>query len=351
MPERLMIDSGAFSVWSSGKTIDLDEYIRYCKSRPNIDVFVGLDVIPPKGTKLTPEVKDEVAKEGWKNYLKMIRHVPMEKVVPVYHRGDHIKWLETMLDFGCPYIGLAPRFDGTGMERRFKFLVDCSKLLVDSEGKCVRKVHGFAVTNHKMMTMFPWYSVDSATFTQLGSWGAILVPRLRNGIWDFTAPPYRIFCSIIATKRQQAEHHLLAMKEQRPSLYKIVKKWLDENRVGLGEHRIVESNGKRPEKFTERWGDRSKTKIMQIIEPGVCNYDQVRRWINAVFYHMANDALPIQHLYLAGNGPCLEVDVQIRYRLQSYAEGQSRIDWLYKRLGSYEQPFEYPMKDLTFSFK
>lgn len=117
-----MIDSGAFSVWNSGGKIDLDSYIKYCKERPNLSVIVGLDVIPPKGAKLTDELKDKVATEGWNNYLKMIRHLPMEKVVAVFHRGDSYKWLEKMLDFGCPYIGLSPRHDGTGSDRRDKFL-------------------------------------------------------------------------------------------------------------------------------------------------------------------------------------------------------------------------------------
>lgn len=352
MPLKLMIDSGAFSVWNSGKTIDLDDYIKYCQARPNLSVIVGLDVIPPKGVKLTPMVKEEVAKQGWNNYLKMIRKLPMEKVVPVYHRGDHIKWLETFLDFGCPYIGLSPRFDGAEIGRRFKFLSDCKKITIGSDGKPIAKAHGFAVTNHRMMTMYPWYSVDSATWTQVAAWGGILVPRLRGDEWDFSQPPYRVFCSVVAMKRHQAEHHLLAMKEQRPQLFKIVDRWLRENGVGIGEHRIIPADGKKPKKVVEKWADRDKTKILQVVVPGVCNSDQVRRWINTVFYHKCNDALPITNLYLAGNGPCCQVEEQIRYRLRSFAEGRLTTDWVYPMVGWYKQPPAFPFDEpLNFSMK
>lgn len=338
-----MIDSGAFSVWKSGKTIDLDAYIKYCKSRPDLSVVVGLDVIPPRGAKLTDSLKDKVASEGWNNYLKMIREIPMEKVVPVFHRGDHIKWLEVMLDFGCPYIGLSPRFDGTSMDRRFRFLNEAKKLIYDSSGNPITKVHGFAVTNHKMMTDFKWYSVDSATWTQVASWGGILVPMKVRGKWDFTKPPLRIFCSVVAAKRHNPLHHLLAMKEQRPQLFEVVIEWLEENNVGLGKHTIEDANGRKPKNVVERWEDRTKTKILKIKERGVTNCDQVRRWINAIYYHRVNDTLPtVQNLYLAGNGPIPPTEEQIRYRLRSFVEGTVTTDWLYRRLDQWDQPFAFP---------
>lgn len=352
MPLKLMIDSGAFSVWNVGKKIDLDAYIKYCRSRPNLSIVVNLDVIPPKGLKLTEELKEATCNEGWSNYMKMIRVLPMEKVIPVFHRGENFKWLEKYLDFGSPYIGLSPRFDGTHMSRRYKFLMDCRKILVGSDGKCIVKTHGFAVTNHSMMTMFPWYSVDSATWTQIAAWGAIMVPKLKDGQWDFHSKPYRVFCSVVSANRQQAEFHLLAMQEQRPRLFKIVKKWLDENGVGLGIHNIIPSNGSKPKKIVEKWADRDKTKILQVVEPGVCNSDQVRRWINTVFYHRCNDALKITNLYLAGNGPCTQVEEQIRFRLRSFVEGQLTTDWIYPLVGWYKQPFKFPMNEpLNFSMR
>ena len=342
MPLKLMIDSGAFSVWKSGKTIDLDAYIKYCKSRPDLSVVVGLDVIPPRGAKLTDSLKDKVASEGWNNYLKMIREIPMEKVVPVFHRGDHIKWLEVMLDFGCPYIGLSPRFDGTSMDRRFRFLNEAKKLIYDSSGNPITKVHGFAVTNHKMMTDFKWYSVDSATWVQTAGWGGILVPPFENGQWNFRKQPYRVLCSVVASKRQDASYHVLAMREQRPRLFAIVSKWLSDNGIGLGKHTVVPANGRKPKNVIERWEDRAKTKILQIEERGVTNCDRARKWINGVYFHRVNESLDIQNIYLAGSGTTPAIENQMRCRLRSFVDELTTTDWLYRRIGQWEQPFEFP---------
>lgn len=355
MPEKLMVDSGAFSVWSRGEKIDIDDYIRFCKSRPNLSVIVSLDVIPPKGVRLTEEVKEQVCKEGWANYLKMIRHLPMDKVVPVFHRGENWKWLDTFLDFGCPYIGLSPRYDGAPMERRHKFVAQAKKHIYDSTGNPITKVHGFAVTGHEMMMGFKWYSVDSASHTQLASWGSIIVPPLVNGKWDFRTKPYRIFCSTAArgAVRNKAEHHLLAMQEQRPALFAIVKKWLDEHNVILGEHRIEKAkNGRTPKKgVMERWEDHKKTKILTITKPGVCNHDQVRRFMNIAYFQKCNEAIDIPNLYLAGHGPCTNISDQIRYRLASFVE-RKLIDWCYERLGWYRRPLEFPYdEELNFSMK
>ena len=43
---NLFIDSGAFSVAHAGKTVDIDVYIDYINSNPEIPIFVELDEIP-----------------------------------------------------------------------------------------------------------------------------------------------------------------------------------------------------------------------------------------------------------------------------------------------------------------
>lgn len=344
MPLKLMIDSGAFSVWKSGKTIDLNDYIRFCKSHPNISVIVSLDVIPPKNTILSEETKNEICQEGWKNYLKMIRTLPMDKVMPVYHRGENIRWLEKYIDFGCPFIGIAPRFDGSSHSRFHKFITDCKEVLLDSEGKPVIRAHGLAVTNHKMMNMLPWYSVDSATWAQLASWGKILVPKLTKGQWNFRTQWHDVFCGVRVQKRQNPQWHILAMKEQSPQMMQVVEKWLKEHGIGLGTHDIFPANGKKPQKLIEMWADRAKTQILRIKEPGVCNNDQVRRWINAVFYHKCNDVLPIRQLYLAGNEAVDQVEDQIRYRLLSFANDKRQIEKLHPKIGQCEEIHEFSLE-------
>ena len=73
--KHIMIDSGAFSVWNKGTTIDLDDYIIYCLKYINsINYVVNLDVIPGKpGQRPSKEEVERSAVIGYGNYHKMIR--------------------------------------------------------------------------------------------------------------------------------------------------------------------------------------------------------------------------------------------------------------------------------------
>ena len=75
-PKNLIIDSGAFSVWSNGGVIDIDKYAEFCSSLKEILpktinlYIVNLDVLPGKfGERPTKEQREESAKKGWENML------------------------------------------------------------------------------------------------------------------------------------------------------------------------------------------------------------------------------------------------------------------------------------------
>jgi len=66
----------------------------------------------------------------------------------------------------------------------------------------VIKTHGFAMTSWKLMCRWPWWSVDSATWIKLASYGWILVPRWdkRTG-FRYDVPPMQVNVSRKVTKR------------------------------------------------------------------------------------------------------------------------------------------------------
>ena len=88
MPEgrkrvELFLDSGAFSAWSQGKEINIEDYIQFIKEHKDvIDVYANLDVIGD-------------AEATWRNQLRM------EKAglnpLPVFHYGEDISWLKNLL--------------------------------------------------------------------------------------------------------------------------------------------------------------------------------------------------------------------------------------------------------------
>lgn len=159
----LILDSGAYSVWSRGKEIDIKDYIEFAqnlseKHKNTINQFniVNLDVIPGvKGEIPTAEDIEAAAKQGWENMLTIEKAgiIP----IPVFHQGEDFKWLD-LIKKRHFYIGISPNNDAT-VNQRFAW---CSKVF--SILKTDHMTHGFGVTAKKLVWSFPWFSVDSVSW-------------------------------------------------------------------------------------------------------------------------------------------------------------------------------------------
>jgi len=171
----VMIDSGAFSVWSSGKTMTKEALlprIREIKSllEPLVKEvhFVGLDIIPgTKTRKPTALERVEAAEEGWKNYL-WFKQQGVENLIHVYHQYEPLWVLQRMLDNGCKYIGISP--DNLSPVR-LRWLEHVFKYIPEKEVK----THGFGVTSYELVQKIPWYSVDSISYALTAAYGFICV--------------------------------------------------------------------------------------------------------------------------------------------------------------------------------
>ena len=69
LSDRLFIDSGAFTVAHSGAELDIDDYISYIESYPDIKNWAELDVIPYPV--LNAETAKSCSQASWDNYLYM----------------------------------------------------------------------------------------------------------------------------------------------------------------------------------------------------------------------------------------------------------------------------------------
>jgi len=156
--EEIMVDSGAFSIWMSGKKVDLDEYIQYCKKLKGTGLkfhFVNLDVIPGRyGVRPTKEEREQSAEEGWKNMEKMKKEGL--NCIHVFHQHEDFKWLRKMMEFD--YIGISPANDVSLKQKRI-WLDNVFSLI-----KGTVKTHAFGLTDKNLMLRYPWYSMDSTTW-------------------------------------------------------------------------------------------------------------------------------------------------------------------------------------------
>jgi hypothetical protein len=145
-PTSVMSDSGAFSAWTQGASIDVDDYAAWVlANRRWLDVIVTLDVIG-----------DPVA--TWDNTQRMIEH-GIDDVIPVWHMGEPFDALARYIEAGFTHIGIG------GMVGRPPSSLHtwCAQAFRMAEGTDAL-FHSFGRTTKAMVHDFPWYTLDSTTW-------------------------------------------------------------------------------------------------------------------------------------------------------------------------------------------
>jgi hypothetical protein len=173
-PKNLIIDSGAFSVWSNGGTVDIDEYANFCKELkelldPRINMYVvNLDVLPGKfGQRPTKEEREAAPIKGWENMLYL--ESKGLKVIHVFHQHESFEWLNKLMKHS-DYIGVSPANDCSMLEKE-RWMNQVYHILDVKNSKI--KTHGFAVTSHKQLKAYPLFSCDSSSWTAPARFGRI----------------------------------------------------------------------------------------------------------------------------------------------------------------------------------
>jgi hypothetical protein len=232
---RFFLDSGAYSAWSRGATIDLDEYIEFIKTNiEHIDVYANLDCLAGRpGVPSRPEEKEEAAKQSWANYCYM-RDQGLSPL-PVYHIGEDRKWLELMLSEGCDYIGLGGLVGVPSAARR-QWLDGVFDRITDDKGMPIVKTHGFGMTAVPLIFRYPWYSVDSTTWIRITANGAIYLPAYENGQFRFDRVPKTVTVSARSPKQAADGKHANTFS---PAMRKILDQWLVE--CGKTYEQVTES--------------------------------------------------------------------------------------------------------------
>lgn len=144
--EDIFIDSGAFTAFTSGKSINHKEYIRFIKEN-NIKKYASLDVIGnAEGSK--------------KNYLFELKQGL--NPIPAFHYGEKIEYLQFYLD-NASYIALGGVAQlARNRAKLFRFFDMCFSLISKYQTKV--KIHGFAINSIDLLKHYPFYSVDATTW-------------------------------------------------------------------------------------------------------------------------------------------------------------------------------------------
>lgn len=180
---KLFIDSGAFSAWTQGKVIDVDEYISWINARADyIDLYGQIDAIPGDRNSGKVPSGEEVriaAQKTWENYLYMRPKMKKpEGLLYTFHVGEPIEFLKQALEWKdetgnpIPYIALGGMVGKTA-EVRDRFLEQCFDAIKKSSNPNV-KVHAFGMTDRNLLMKYPITSADSTSWIMTGATGSIM---------------------------------------------------------------------------------------------------------------------------------------------------------------------------------
>ncbi len=145
----IFLDSGAYSAWQRGETIDREAYADYALSG-EFDVVAG-------DLRIADANPDQTLADT--EYLRRLG-IP---AIPAYHQGEPWEYLDHLVAT-YDYIGLGCTEEVSTGQSVTDWLYRCFWRICDDDGHPKVRVHGFRFTAR--MANFPFYSVDSTSWAQ-----------------------------------------------------------------------------------------------------------------------------------------------------------------------------------------
>jgi hypothetical protein len=163
---KVFLDSGAFSAFSLGVQVDLPGYCRWVQENE--------DIVRIEDGALMASVLDGIG-DPLKTYQNQMEMESLGvRPLPCFHWGEDERYLEWYVA-NYSYItlgGLVPISTPQCIHWLDRIW---EKHLIDGNGKPKVKVHGFGLTSVELMTRYPWFSVDSSSWVQIGAHGNIML--------------------------------------------------------------------------------------------------------------------------------------------------------------------------------
>lgn len=207
---KLFMDSGAFTAWTKGATIDVDEYCNYISEYGEyVDYFGQLDTIPKVGG--TAKEAEEAAKSTLENYKYMVSKVKYpQKVVFTFHVGEPIEVLQEALTWGKEHKDIMQMIAIGGMVKKN---ADDKHSVISRVFGAIReiypevKVHLFGCTSKQYFLDYPATSGDSSNYIMSATKGGVWTP---GGLYGFG-------------EKKDKNHYLLQRQDVKEAIDKYLK--------------------------------------------------------------------------------------------------------------------------------
>jgi hypothetical protein len=155
----LFLDCGAFSAFTRGLSINIDDYIAFIKNT-GIKIYASLDVIGDD-------------QKTYDNFVYM-RERGLDPI-PCFHTGEDYSFLDKYCSM-TDYIALGGLAGGRSLTYMKKHLDYCFHVI----GKhWPKKIHGFGLTSYNMLKAYPFFSSDSTTWLSSAKYGHIIGDNLK----------------------------------------------------------------------------------------------------------------------------------------------------------------------------
>lgn len=155
--KKLFLDSGAFSAFTLGKTINIAEYCDFIKRNQSLlEVYAGLDVIG--------DFQKSRTNQEWMEAQGL-------SPLPCFHFKSPLQELKRMCE-KYDYIALGGLVPLALKQKTMTVWLDnCFSIIKHYWPK---KIHGFGLNSFDMWTRYPFYSVDSTSWLMGGKFRHII---------------------------------------------------------------------------------------------------------------------------------------------------------------------------------
>ena len=180
---KLFIDSGAFSAWTKGKSIDVDEYINFINTyKDYLSICASVDNIPgePRSAHVASEEEvNESAQKSWDNFLYMrSKMINPDLLLCTFHCGESWDYLKQILNYKddhgpIKYIGFGGLVGKT--ENIINDFCDKAFRIIKNSDNPNVKVHAFGMTRLNYLNEYPFTSADSTSWLQTANFGNIII--------------------------------------------------------------------------------------------------------------------------------------------------------------------------------
>jgi hypothetical protein len=274
---KVFLDSGAFSAFSQGAEIKIDDYITFIKEhKPYLEVYANLDVIgDPEGTLKNQKIMEKAGLDP----------------LPCFHYGEDPKYLQYYIEH-YDYVALGGMVPISTPDLILWLDEIFSKYICDEKGMPRVKIHGFGLTSHRLLVRYPWWSVDSTSWVMTGRLGSVYVPRFRAGKYDYLQDAWKVAVSTRSPSQKEAGKHISSFS---PGLRAKISEYFTHKGYQVGKSRFRTEKEGYKLKENERWNGKAldgKREVEEILEPGLSNDYKQRDELNIIYFLDLEKALP-----------------------------------------------------------